>query len=118
MVSSLSVVMQRSIDGSMGDVTDCPDNMVNFLAMVSMNEGCDRCIVPRSRFLLILMPSSRLGSPRSDILKLPLMLLTIRSMDFWESAASKLSSMVIEGMSLRDWKSSWFPASDWRQLNR
>ena len=92
MVSSLSMAVRRSIDGSMGDMIDCPDDMLNLLVMVSMKEGCDMCIVPRSQFLLILMLSNRLGSPRSDISKLPLMSLTIRFMDSWESAASRLSS--------------------------
>ena len=50
--------MWRLIDESMGDVIDRPDDMLNLLVMVSMNKGCEMCIVPRSQFLLILMPSN------------------------------------------------------------
>ena len=83
-VLSVSVVVQRLIDGSMGDVTDCPDDMLNCFVMVLMNEGCEICIIPSSWFLLIWMLSNQLGSPRSDISKLPLRSLIIQSMAFWE----------------------------------
>ena len=56
-VSSASVLAHRLIDGSMGDVTDCPDDMLNCFAMVSMNEGCKMCIIPSFQFLLTQMPS-------------------------------------------------------------
>ena len=62
--------------------------MLNRLVTVSMKDGWEMCIIPSSLFLLIRMSSNRFDSPRSWIWKLPLMSLTMCSMDSMESAAS------------------------------
>ena len=41
MVSSLSVAMRRSINGSIGDVTNHPDDMLNHFAMVSVMRSAE-----------------------------------------------------------------------------
>ena len=63
--------------GSIGDDICLPGVMSNRLAMVFMNEGWDKCIVPSSLSLWIFIPNNQVGSPRSDISKLPRMSLTI-----------------------------------------
>ena len=48
---------RRSTDGSIGDITDCPDEMLKHLVIMLMNDGCEICIVPRPYALEILTPS-------------------------------------------------------------
>ena len=56
-VLSASVVVQRLIDGSMGEVMDHPDDILNCFVIVLMNKGCEMCIIPSLWFLLIQMLS-------------------------------------------------------------
>ena len=78
--------------GSMGEVMDLPGEMSNRLAMVLINEGWEMWMVPSSRFLVIQMPSSQSGSPKSSISKLPLILLIISSIYAVVFDANKPSS--------------------------
>ena len=52
-VLSVFVVTRRSTDGSMGEEIDLPNEILNLLVIVLINEGCDMWIVPRSWFLVI-----------------------------------------------------------------
>ena len=61
------VAVLSSNDGFIGDVTDRPKGMLNRLAIVSMKDSWEICIIPNSQSLLIQMPSSCFGSPRSCI---------------------------------------------------
>jgi hypothetical protein len=60
--------------------------------IVSMKEGWKMCIVPKSLFRAILMPSKRSGLPRSFMSKLPLISLTMLSIDSTVMAARSPSS--------------------------
>ena len=66
-VSSAFVAVLRSSEGSIGDVTDHPEEMVYYLAIVSMKNSWEMYIVPSSQFLLFQIPSSQFGSLRSCI---------------------------------------------------
>ena len=66
-VSSAFVAVLRSSEGSIGDVTNHPEEMLNHLVIVSMKDRWEMCIVPSSQFLLIQIPSSHFGSLRSYI---------------------------------------------------
>ena len=79
MRSSAVLDAHNSFDASIGELICCPAETPKHFAMVDMNNACDRCIVPISLFLEILMPSSLSGLPRSWISKLPLISFTILS---------------------------------------
>ena len=91
-ISSLSVAVFRSADGSIGEETVLLELISNCQVMVFMNEGCEIWMVPMFLSHVILIPSSLSGVPRSCISKLPLMLQIILSIDVSKSAANKLSS--------------------------
>ena len=102
MSTRLSVMLdaRSSLDASMGELICRPADTSKRFAMVDMNDGCDRCIVPISLFLEILMPSNQSGLPRSWISKLPLMSFTILSIACMLFVASSPSSMYHPAISI------------------
>ena len=91
MVSLALVDAYKFADGSIGDRIALLWVMLNHCAIVSMKEGWEICIVPSSWSLEILMLSNWSGSPRSFILKLPSISLTIQFLDSVDIAAKSPS---------------------------
>src|SRR3979490_3034437 len=92
--------VRSSMRGFIGDDICLLGVMSNRLAMVFMNEGWDKCMVLSSLSLWIFIPNNWVGSPRSDISKLPQMSLTILDIREGELDARSLSSMYQPAISI------------------